>query len=433
MVSTMAVIRALFWFRRRPETRGGDWIALRQYIEALRAEGVEGTVSDDPTHDPPPYDVIHLYNLCDPYLTAEYSMAAAHTSKPLAMTPIYWSHAQWLAARAVATPATRPEFFLGERSPAAWETVRYVQTREQELFMQVHRIAAQRATLVFPLSQMEGEMLTRDFGVSPNAQYVTPNGVDPRFLHGNAARFVQAFGFKDFVFSAARIEERKNTIGLIRAWRGEKIPLVLAGRAPDERYLALCKQEADSNMHFVGLLNPEQVADAHAAARVHVLASWWEEMGLAALEAGLAGCNVVMTQNGPGREYFGDACFACDPAEPHSIRTAIHAAMNAPRNPDLPQRLSEHFTWARAAQVTRAAYEKVLEGGGAHSAAIDENALREITGRLAEMVYLKQEAFVELETHARKNEAWARELEVLVQRKNGAGALARVEKWFKRG
>lgn len=434
----MAAIKVLFWFRRRPETRGGDWVALKQYMSALRAAGVECEVSDDPAHDTAPYDVVHIYNLCDPYLTLEYITRAAAAGKPIAVTPIYWSHAEWLAARAAATPETRPEFFLGDIAPEAWQTVRHVQTREHELFMQVHQAAVRAAVVVFSLSEMESCELERDFGVLHNALCVTHYGIDAFFAHGDGGRFSKEFGVEDFVFSAARIEERKNTIGLVRAWRGEKIPLVLAGRAPEERYLQLCRAEADSNVHFLGAIAPEQVADGNAAARVHVMASWWEEMGLAALEAGVAGCNLVMTQNGPGREYFGDACFSCDPADPASIRDAIHKAYDAPRVPDLPQRLSKEFTWARAAEITKAAYERTLQAG--KSAPLpDANALAEIAARLAEIVHLKQEAYAELETHTRQQEKWARELEATLTSQNRARErwlqlplARRAQKWFKR-
>lgn len=411
----MAPLKVLFWFRRQPETRGGDWTALQHYAAALRAHNVESEISDNPAQDLTPYAFVHLYNLCDPYLTLEYVVSAARQNKAFAATPIYWNHAQWLAARANATPAARPEFFLGKLSDEEWREVRATQAREHEFFMAVQQFALRAASIVFTLSDAEAALLTRDFGIAPARLCTTYNGVDLRYAQGDAARFFQNFGLRDFVLCAARIEERKNTIGLIRAWRKETVPLVLAGRAPDARYLALCRAEATANIHFVGALTPEQVADAFAAARVHVMASWWEEQGLAALEAGLNNLNLVMTQNGPGREYFGDACFTCDPADPDSIRAAIQRALDAPRPTNLASQLAEKFTWARAAERTRAAYDAACAAREMQPPILDSLNLSELAARLAELMYLKQTAYETLERHAQKQDAWAQELQAIIQ------------------
>ena len=57
------------------------------------------------------------------------------------------------------------------------------------------------------------------------------------------------------------------------------------------------------------------LASAYAAARVFALPSWFETPGLAALEAGLAGCAVAITPYGSTRDYFGDLRAVC-PARP---------------------------------------------------------------------------------------------------------------------
>lgn len=418
----MAPLKVLFWFRRQPETRGGDWTALKHLVAALRAENVQAEISDAPAHDLSAYAFAHIYNTCDPYLTLEYAASAARQNKPFVVTPIYWNHAQWERAHAEATPETRPEFFLGNLSEQEWHQIRFVQAREQELFRAVQQLALGSASLVFPLSDMEGALVSRDFGIAQARLCTICNGVDLQYAQGDAARFANNFGVRDFVFCAARIEERKNTVGLIRAWRKQAVPLVLAGRAPDARYLELCREEATENVHFVGALTPQEVADGLAAAHTHALASWWEEQGLAALEAGLNNLNLVMTQNGPGREYFGDACFSCDPAEPRSIRDAIQRALDAPRPQELRAQLTGRFTWERAAQRTRAAYDAAVQTGALTTPVLSAEALQDIAARLAELIYWKQTAYETLETQALQMTAWARELEATARARERAGA-----------
>lgn len=429
----MSEPRVLFWIRRRAAPRGGDLVALEHTMDALRARGVSCEVSDDPAQDLTPWTLVHLYNLTDANAAVEYAARAIDAQKPLAVTPIYWSHAQWLETRAHAAPATRPEFFPGASSPDERALSRRVLEASETLARAAHQLVCDAAARIFVLSEGEGEQLARDFHPARAKMRVTRNGVDPAFQHGEAERFIRQYGLRDFVLSAARIEERKNTIGVIRAWRDETIPLVLAGHAPDPAYLELCKREAGANIHLLGALTPEQLADAYAAARVHVLASWWEEVGLSAMEAGLAGCNLVMTQNAPAREYFGADCFVCDPSDPGSIRAAMRAAYDAPRQTELPARLRETFTWERAAQGLCEAYAEIAAQPQAFLPRVGGDVWKRVSEPLAELLHLRETYLRELETRAREQAAWAQELERLVaardaERAPGQGLARRVKK-----
>jgi hypothetical protein len=92
------------------------------------------------------------------------------------------------------------------------------------------------------------------------------------------------------------------------------------------------------------------------------MASWFETTGLAGLEAGLAGANVVITGRGYAREYFGESAWYCDPANLTSIREAVTAAWAAPRGSrQLEQRISKlGLTWAEAASKTLGVYRQIL-------------------------------------------------------------------------
>jgi glycosyltransferase involved in cell wall biosynthesis len=407
----MSDLRVLFWIRRRAAPHGGDLVALEYTITALRARGVTCDVSDDPAQDLGPYALVHLYNLADPYAAVEYVGRAQRAARPLVVTPIYWRHTQWLAARRAATLESHPEFFPGDPTLAERAFSERVLVQSEELAQAVTRLVCTAAARVFCLSQAERDFLKADFEIAPEKTRLTYNGVDPAFAGGDAERFAREFGLRDFILSAARIERRKNTIGVIRAWRDEPVPLVFAGHAPDPDYLALCQREAGPNVHFVGTLTPSQIADACAAARVHVLASWWEEVGLAALEAGLAGCNLVMTQNGPAREYFGPDCFLCDPADPASIRRALRAACDASRPAQLARRVGENFTWERTAATLCADYAAIVAHPERHLQPVPAGLWMDVGERLAELLHWREEYLSGLETRARATAAWAHELE----------------------
>lgn len=407
-------MRVLFWIRRRRAPHGGDLVALEHTLAALRARGVRCDVSDDPAHPLDAYDLVHLYNLADANAAVEYVAAALQQNKPLVVTPIYWSHAQWLDARRTATLETNPEFFRGALSAEARALSLRVSVQSEQVARAAHQLVCAAAARIFALSRAEANLLAQAFRAAPEKLRVTYNGVDPSFAAGSAERFAREFGFTDFIFSAARIEERKNTIGVIRAWREETIPLVFAGQAPEADYLESCQREASAHVHFLGALAPSQIADAYAAARVHVLASWWEEVGLAALEAALAGCNLVMTKNGPASEYFGDACFVCDPADPRSIHAALRAAHDAPRQTHLAPVIRETFTWDRAAAVLCDEYAEIAAQPGKFRPRIQVESWLAVSAALAELLHLRESYLPMLEASARETAVWARELQAIV-------------------
>jgi glycosyltransferase involved in cell wall biosynthesis len=119
-----------------------------------------------------------------------------------------------------------------------------------------------------------------------------------------------------------------------------------------------CVRAADPGVTFVGRLGHDSplLAAAYAAARVVVLASWFETPGLAALEGALAGAQVVVTERGCAREYFGDAAHYVQPTDLAAIRSAVRQAFVQPRSAELSESVRRAFLWDSVARQTLAAY-----------------------------------------------------------------------------
>jgi glycosyltransferase involved in cell wall biosynthesis len=214
---------------------------------------------------------------------------------------------------------------------------------------------------ILPNSSAEARQLTQLFGMPEARMHVVPNGVERRFLNADASLFRSHHGPEPCVLYVGRIEPRKNVLGLVRAARACGLPLVAIGDPVPghERYHALCLSAGGARVRFLGSLPHDDplLASAYAAARVFALPSWFETPGLAALEAALAGCAVVITPYGCTREYFGTRVAYARPDRPKEIARALTSAWDRGPDSSLPARVAERYLWTAVARKTAEVYD----------------------------------------------------------------------------
>ena len=118
---------------------------------------------------------------------------------------------------------------------------------------------------------------------------------------------------------------------------------------------------AASRVSWLGRLDHHDplLASAYAAARVFALPSWFETPGLAALEAGLAGCSITITPYGSTRDYFGDLVEYARPDRPAEIRRAVMKCWEDGPDPRLSRSIATHYLWPNVAQITAEVYDQV--------------------------------------------------------------------------
>ena len=350
------------------EMFGGGETQLLETLIALREQGVRADVSLSLRLQPKHYDLLHLFSLYHP----EKLSRLRESGRPVVVSPIFWDYSELRYAATVKHAIfshSEPE--IVQRALEAWRegTLRIEGVAEDHFQEPAPLRESQRAVLacahlLLPNGEREAAMLKRAFGDVSIPIRIVPNAVRPeRFLNASPEPFVQRFGLRDFVLCAARLEPNKNQAMLIWALRDTGLPLVIAGPERDPDYAQLCRKWAGTSVLFVGELSPDMLASAYAAARVHALPSWSETPGLANLEAGLAGCALVVGNRGTEREYLGEFAFVCDPGDWRSIREAVLQAWNS-ANPERSRACREHilrhFTWDRVAQLTAEAYESLL-------------------------------------------------------------------------
>jgi glycosyltransferase involved in cell wall biosynthesis len=215
----------------------------------------------------------------------------------------------------------------------------------------------ENVSLILPNSRMEYSRIEKQYN-NRFAHTVIRNGIDTEIFHYDQYPQKSA----TMVLSIARIEGLKNQLNLIRAMNGTGFQLFIIGRPSlnQSRYYDLCKRLAGPNITFIDHIPQYELVKYYAQAKVHVLPSWFETCGLSSLEAAAMGCNIVITDKGYAREYFGDHGFYCDPGSPESIRNAIEKASEAEFSEELKCDIHRQYTWKTSARETLSAYRKLL-------------------------------------------------------------------------
>ena len=352
---------------------GGDTVQLLKTAEALRQRGVTVDFADENEPALDGYDLVHLFNLMRPQDVFVQAANAKRQGKRVALSTIYGLYTEY-------ERKARPGLAgLVSRNLSPWQVerlkvlARVVTNGEMgrgSLLVAGLGYKRQCARVVeltdvfLPNSGSEMARVHGDFAAARSKPFVVvPNAVDAAIF--DPAKVVisdHVRRFQGCVLSAARIEGRKCQLELVRAMKDLPIDLVLIGKpAPNHMgYYEAIKREAGPRVHFLGQVPHDELPQYYSVAKAHALVSWMETPGLSSLEAGAMGCNLVITEKGDTRDYFGDDAYYCDPESIDSIRRAVEQAVAAPANPLLTQRIRTDYTWEKAAEMTLQGYHLAL-------------------------------------------------------------------------
>lgn len=344
---------------------GGDTVQITETARRLQQAGIEAVVCL--THQPvsySEYDLFHFFNITRP---ADILYHIRRIKKPFLVSPVFADYSEYDKHHRAGVSG----LFMKFLSPGVIEYAKTISRwlkggdtlKSKRYILKGHnrsiREILKQTAVLLPNSVAEYTALEKKFGIKKEYTIV-PNGVDASVFKdkGNEPRDQR------LVLCVARIEGIKNQLNLIRALNNTPYHLMIIGSpAPNQgHYFKKCKQAAADNVTFTGQLSQSEVAAYYAKAKVHALPSWFETCGLSSLEAAAMGCNIVITDKGYTRDYFGDDAFYCDPGDPASIRNAVEKAAIASHSRQLQERVLNNFTWEKAAALTLDAYKKVTAG-----------------------------------------------------------------------
>ena len=221
------------------------------------------------------------------------------------------------------------------------------------------------ADLVVCRSEHEKLRVVHGLGAASEKVEIILNGALPPLVDSELIRrTIAAHNLpQEFVLHiSAYTQDRKNVLRLIDAVEPLGYPLVIAGAGMPGLIMDLLRQKALDNrfLTILDFVDSATKASLYAACKVFCLPSQHEGTGLVALEAGSYGANIVITQNGGTKDYFGAHAEYVDPFNVDSIRHSIVRAWNRPRNDSLRTHIAEHLTWDKSALALESAYTKHL-------------------------------------------------------------------------
>jgi glycosyltransferase involved in cell wall biosynthesis len=342
--------------------KGGDTIQVEETATNLRNSGVEVEIKKASEKiNYAAYDLLHFFNIIRP---ADILMHINRSGKPFVVSTILVNYA--LYDKHHRHGLTGRLFSIISASGIEYAKVLYrFLTGRDKLVSISYLWKGQKGSIVEILKKTKAVLvqaeeeyndLVKLYGARPD-YYIIRNGVNAGLFQYSKTIVRE----KNMVLCVARIEGIKNQYNLIKALNNTAYKLVLIGdAAPNQKgYYKKCREIAADNISFINYLPQQQLADYYAAAKVHVLPSWFEVCGLSSLEAAAMGCRIVITDNGYARSYFKDDAFYCDPAKPESILQAVDMAMTVDDD-GLQKTIFQNYSWQKTAADTLAVYKKYL-------------------------------------------------------------------------
>ncbi|MCC5911503.1 MAG: glycosyltransferase family 4 protein [Clostridiaceae bacterium] len=319
------------------QNMAGDSIQFIKTQEHLKKLGVKVDISSDANKVLEGYDLIHLFNTIRITDTYKFYLNALKYRKKIVLTPIYWNYAKYF-----------PNDIKHSIKKAQWKKWNSLR---KEVF--------EGADIILPSAQIEMEEIQKDLTISKPYRIIR-NGVDRAFLQSDRKTFYNKYNIDNFVLSVARICPHKNQLALAKITKKLGVPLVLIGTINDYNYYTQCVR-ANKDIVYIPQMKHHDLASAYTAARAHALVSWYEIPGLVNLEAGLAGCNVITTEEGSGKEYFKNYVQYVKPFNLKDIEEKLIGAITTKQKQGFKEYILNNFLWEKIAQDIINSYKVILK------------------------------------------------------------------------
>jgi glycosyltransferase involved in cell wall biosynthesis len=216
------------------------------------------------------------------------------------------------------------------------------------LYGQRKRILDAAGTIIVSC-RAEKDDLIKCYNTKPNNVMINHLGINTKFLEldqsTDSSWFESQYGKNQYVvYSAAEINQRKNQMAVIKAIEGSNIKLILTGTHQVKVDGFWEKVQKNPNIICIGEITLANLVSIYKSSHVSISTSSTETAGLANLEAAYFGCNLVVSDIPPFREYCGEIADFLKP-DLSDIRTKIESSLQKHKNYDLKNTIVSQYSW----------------------------------------------------------------------------------------
>lgn len=350
----------------------GDTTQVLKTKEYLEKTGIKVDISLELEPDVSGYDLVHIFNFTRPQETFIQARNAKRYHKKVVLSPIFVDYSEY--DKKCREGVIKVLFKLLNKHQIEYCKIlgKVIVTGEfhkgnlfvlQKGVWSTQKESLKYIDLFLPNSRSEWNRFAKEFGM-PDALYkAVPNAVDRQLFNPDKVEIdPEHLQFKGCILCVARIDGRKNQFRLVQALKNFPGKLVFVGKTSQHHHkdFIRLKNFERPNTYLLGNIPHMKLPSLYAVSKVHVLPSFFETTGLSSLEAGIMGCNIVVSDRGDVREYFNNLAYYCEPDSIDSIRHAVLEAYHSPARPELRRHILENFTWEITASKTLSAYKLLL-------------------------------------------------------------------------
>jgi glycosyltransferase involved in cell wall biosynthesis len=344
-------------------TPGGDTVQIHQIAEFLERNNFKATIVRELSPRLKQFDLAILFNLTRPFELYVQAQSVLEAGIPYLLFPVYWDLDEVIVPHLSIGFKGVLRSILPSNAIDLLRSIQFIKSNRYLLKQRNIKFTGLlsksniiesiliHSAVICPNSNAEKDHLCKKFKLEVKKHHfeVIRNGIPERMSIATPPKEFLFLKNIKYVCCVGGIGPRKNQLNLVKAANMANIPLVLVGSPSkgSEGYYRKVRDEAGEHVYFTGHLSKEQVWWIMQHSIGHIQPSYIETPGLASLEAATLGCNIVVSEVEPVKEYFGKFAIYCNPNSVDSINMAITQLIQSKGNPKLQKFVKDNYNWTK--------------------------------------------------------------------------------------